>query len=101
MGLPLGIADHEDGTGTLMVTQVDDEEKPPFRFGNPGLRPPELIAQHFARLHKAQPLQYSDIDLSVWIRRRCFGRERRGARRYCSSFEAIYKATKRRDHPFG
>src|SRR5262249_47432828 len=75
--------------------------KPPLRFGNPRFRPPELIAEHFARFHKAQPLQYSNIYLRVWIRRSCCGRWWRGVRRYCSGFEAINKGTKRRDHPFG
>jgi hypothetical protein len=30
----------------LTVAQVDDEEKSPFRFGNPRFRRPELIAEH-------------------------------------------------------
>ena len=95
MGLPLGIADHKHRTGTFTVTQVDDEEKSPIRFGNPGFRPTELTAQHFAGLHQVHPLQYSNINLSVWI---CFGRDRWVSRRYCSSFETIDNATKCRDH---
>ena len=80
MGLPLGIADHEDRTGTSTVAQVDKEEKSPSWFRNPCLRPPELIAPHFAGLHKAQPLQDSDIYLRGWIRRSGTGRYRRGIR---------------------
>ena len=101
MGLPFGIADHKYRTGMLTVAQVDDEEKSPFRLGNPRFRPADLITQHLAGFHKAQPLQYSYIDLRVWIRRGCSGRHRRGVRRYCSGFESINKGTKRRDHPFG
>jgi len=73
MGLPFGIADHKYCTGTLTVAQVEDEEKSPLRFGNPRFRPAELIAQHFAGFHKAQPLQYSYIHLRVWIRRGVLG----------------------------
>jgi hypothetical protein len=53
-------------TGTFTVAQVDDEEKSPFRFGNPRFGQAELIAQHFAGPHKAQP-QYSNIYLRRWI----------------------------------
>src|SRR5260221_11072396 len=63
MGLPSRIADQKYGTRTSAVAQVDNEEKSPSWFGNPCLRPPELIAQHFAGLHKAQPLQNSNIYL--------------------------------------
>ena len=63
MSLPFGIADYKYRTGTSTAAQVDDEEKSPFRFGNPRFRPPELIAQHLAGLHKAQPPQYSYIYL--------------------------------------
>ena len=73
MGLPFGIAVHKYRTGTLTVALVDDEEKSPFRFGNPRFRPAELIAEHFGRFHKAQPLQYSYIHLRVWIRRGVLG----------------------------
>src|SRR5258708_36242883 len=61
MGLPSRIANQKYGTRTSAVAQVDNEEKSPSWFGNPCLRPPELIAQHFAGLHKAQPLQNSNI----------------------------------------
>src|SRR6266404_2082466 len=63
MGLPSRIANQKYGTRTSAVAQVDNEEKSPSWFGNPRLRPPELIAQHFAGLHKAQPLQNSNIYL--------------------------------------
>jgi hypothetical protein len=69
MGLPSRIANQKYGTRTSAVAQVDNEEKSPSWFGNPRLRPPELIAQHFAGLHKAQPLQNSNIYLRAWIRR--------------------------------
>jgi hypothetical protein len=59
----------EQSSKTSAVAQVDNEEKSPSWFGNPRLRPPELIAQHFAGLHKAQPLQNSNIYLRAWIRR--------------------------------
>jgi hypothetical protein len=67
MGLPSRIANQKYGTRTSAVAQVDNEEKSPSWFGNPRLRPPELIAQHFAGLHKAQPLQNSNIYLRAWI----------------------------------
>ena len=72
MGLPFGIADHKYRTGTLTVAQVDAEEKSPFRFGNPCFRPPELIAQHLAGLHKARPPQYSYIYLRALDERHQF-----------------------------
>jgi hypothetical protein len=53
MGLPSRIANQKYGTRTSAVAQVDNEEKSPSWFGNPRLRPPELIAQHLAGLHKA------------------------------------------------
>jgi len=101
MGLASGIADQKYRTGTSTVAQVDNEEKSPVWFGHPRLRPPELIAQHFARLQEAQPLQNSHIYLRVWIRRSGAGRYRRGVRQYCSGFEAINKAAKSLDHPIG
>jgi len=73
MGLPSRIANQKYGTRTSAVAQVDNEEKSPSWFGNPCLRPPELIAQHFAGLHKAQPLQNSNIYLRAWIRRADLG----------------------------
>src|SRR5712671_601680 len=77
MGLPSRIANQKYGTRTSAVAQVDNEEKPPSWFGNPRLRPPELIAQHFAGLHKAQPLQNSNIFVAL------FGLRQAAARQSC------------------